>query len=516
MKYTVFLLLSILFPFYAQSQTSIAYSEPFEEPYGQKYLLHLKNGSTIFVNAVNDAMIVKAYNANHKLIATASTKHDVWTDRKFSAATFKGLYDMNGQCVLFMTQLNRGNMLTLHRIIIDPTTAKITKADLIATIPTRRAYGYTLSDLALNDFYIANDAVSGNYAVLLFEGYTADKQDRVKVQVFDNTHKMIKEAVLTEPAIKTKFVHYAGFCMHNNDVFVCINSYDPKSKKTLVPLYLSAFKDGSTSFTTAKIDVRPCNEKSENVLLYNGGKNQIQMLTTTETESDMKGRVGGYTTITKYYSSVVTTIDPQNLSVLSSVPYVTPKADAYARAKLGVNDFNGVFPQMVLNYDNSTTVIASEINSTMFVTGAGYTSKIGIIYLDDNGKEKDAYVLRIPEISSSAYTRGISGGFSTPYIRTTSGDYIIYNDLPENFNKPESVQPHQLTTISDVNTVLLKLANGKPEKSYLFGQPDDKRLSKFSFPGSAVFDKQSSTYITLMVTNDNGKKEAHLAWVKFE
>ena len=503
--------------FFLKAQPQVNYSEAFEELPGSDHLLLMKSGATVYVDASEDGINVRIYNAEHKQVAQANTSNDIWTDRKFSAAEFKGLHDIAGQAVLFMSQLNRGNVLTLHRLIIDPATAKVTKADLVATIPTRRGSGYDLSALVTNDYYIEVDPVTNNYAVLLFEGYTAAKADRVKLQTFNPGHQMLKEAVV-EYKVNTGYIHYDGMCMYNNTVYLGTNRYESKEENVPIPLILSVLGENDKTFESHELKIKPFNLKSRCQLLYNQGKNLLQLLVATETASDMKGRFGGYTTITKYYSSLIAYLNPKDLNAVAYAPYSKLKADEYAKRKLGeAEGFNGVIPVMALNNDNTTALLASEQYSSQYGnSGANYIDKLGIIYLDTACKEKAAYVMRVPVVSGSAYTRSIVDGFNTPYISTPSGDYIIMNDLSENFDKPETETPHKLSTISDANTILCKLQDGKIKKSYLFGAPANKKQAKFSFPGNAIYDNVSHTYITLMIENNNGKKEQHIAWVKFE
>lgn len=517
MKNFIILIVLILVTFTLEAQPIVTYSEAFEELPGSDHLLLMKNGATVYVDASEDGISARIYNTEHSQIAQANTTNELWTDRKFSAAEFKGLFDIAGQPVLFFSQLNKGNMLTLHRLLIDPVSAKVTKADLVATIPTRRGSGYDLSALVTNDYYIELDPVTNNYAVLLFEGYTANKPDRVKLQVYNPAHKLLKEAVV-EYKVNTGYIHYDGMCMYNNTVYLGTNRYESQEEKVPIPLILSVLAENDKAFTSHELKIQPFNLKSRCMLLYNQEAKLLQLMVNTETASDMKGRFGGYTTITKYYSSLIAYLNPQDLSAVAYAPYSKLKADEYAKKKLGETDgFNGVVPVMVLNNDNTTTLLASEQYSSQYGnSSANYIDKIGVIYLDGVCKEKAAYVIRVPVVSGSAYTRSIIDGFNTPYISTPIGDYIIMNDLPENFDKPETEKPHKLSTISDANTILCKLQDGKIEKSYLFGVPANKKQAKFSFPGNAVYDKTSHTYITLMIENNNGKKSQYVAWVKFE
>jgi hypothetical protein len=397
-------------------------------------------------------------------------------------------------------------MLALHRLIFSPVTGKMITTDEIGRIPLR-GYGYTIHSMVTSDFYLTQDSTSGNYAVLIFDGYSENKPDRVKLQVYNTNNKLTKEASIDDVSPE-HYEHFAGMCMNDNNVFVCVNDYDPKSKSLSLPLYLSELKNGSNSFITRKIEHVPCNKGADNQLVYNAGADVLQMVTTLITETHQKMGFNK-TTITEYYRSTITTIDPGSLDIIYSTPYITSKPDEYARQKLGERKgFIGIYPDLFISYYNDPVLIAFAGQNANERATTNFFSATGVSYLNNSGVESKGYVLKIPD------ALGISTGvFSHPFISTKSGDYIIYNDLPENFDKSERDKPHAITTISDANTIICKLADGKIEKRYLFGVPADKRTSNFSRTASAIYDKSSDTYITLMIRNDNGKKSSFISWV---
>ena len=212
--------------------------------------------------------------------------------------------------------------------------------------------------------------------------------------------------------------------------------------------------------------------------------------------------------------TTVTTIDPAYLKVIAIAPYNTPKADAYARQHLGERKgFNGTRPDLIATYDSSMVWIGFENHGYSDGNRSwGSQSQMGISYLDNLGSESESYVIRIPDITGMALSRG-TGVFGHKFISTKKGDYVIYNDLPENFNIPEKQQPHPVTSISDANTIILRLADGKTEKHYLFGAPENSKTSNFSRNYNAVYDKNTDMYITFMIRNRDGKKKSYIAWI---
>lgn len=491
----------------------IAYSEPFEEPRGSIELLQCSDGKTVLLSITSGDIRLRIFDKDHKQIADQRTEHNKWSERKSSAATYKGIYEVGDHLVMFFTMLYRDNMLALHRLVFSPTSGQMVKTDEITRIPTRRNYSYELDEFVSNDFYIAQDPVSKHYAVLMFEGYTENKADRVKVQVYGTDNNLLREATLRNTESE-RFVRYAGMDMYNGDVFLAINDFNPKNKKKQdVPIHVSIWKNGTDAFIAETITGMPCNKESMTRVKYNPGTNLLHLVTHTITDSESKMGFNK-TTYIRYYVTGLITVDPANLKVISIVPYRTPKADAYTRQKLGDRrGFNGTQPELRFTHNNALVWVGSE-NRSYTKGNHSWTAQaqMGVSYLDNNGVEVDAYVVRTPELTGMSFSAG-TGVFTHEFVSTPSGDYVIYNDLPENFKLTERQQPNRITTISDANTVVLRMADGKVEKQYLFGEPENKKSSNFSRTAHAVFDKKTGTYVTFMVRNREGKKTGHIAWV---
>ena len=103
------------------------------------------------------------------------------------------------------------------------------------------------------------------------------------------------------------------------------------------------------------------------------------------------------------------------------------------------------------------------------------------------------------------------------YIESPSGRYVLFNDIPDNVNKDEDeTKRKQVFGVSATNTICFKLNGDKIDKSYLFGEPDDKHSATFSYIQSSDYNKETSTYATLIVEKDGRDKSARVAWVKFQ
>lgn len=495
----------------------ISYSPQFEEIRGTwaDDILILENGKTALVSiSEDDGVAITIYGTDRKQLASAKTDNEKWTQRKLSAANFKGLYDINGDIVIFISQLNRGNMQSMHRLVISAENGQLKSAEKLGEIPTRRNYGNMINQsMRLNDYYVAVDEKSGNYAILAYEGYTDDYADKIKVTVYDKTHKALKTAVAGKEVNKARFTQFAAMYMHNDDVYVCTNDYDPKSTSMRTPFFVSVLRHNANEMISKKLDIFPYKNTSNTSLKFNPGNNMMQLITLTEISKDTKTSFSGRTTENIDYGAIVSFIDGETLQLISTKQHTNQLADLYAKKVLGDKEgYHGGLPDMYINHDNTTTMISEEGKS---INGHAYNGQMGITILDKNGREQEAYVMNIPEIAGNIYTSNTGGGvYRKYYLSTPSGNYILMNDLPENLEKGPKEEPHKLSTISDANTILCKLQDGKIQKSYLYGLPQQKRSAKFSKFYNIHYHKASNTLALLMVDNAKGDKMSQIAWIK--
>ncbi|MCB0699285.1 MAG: hypothetical protein KDC11_05520 [Chitinophagaceae bacterium] len=450
MKHLLSFLLFLL-PIISTAQNNIQYSEPFDEPNSFRQLLYiLDNGNTVFLRMSEDEGIqVDIYDTEHKKIKSAVSENSQWTDRKLSASTLRSSFEANGDIVLFITQLHRKNMLKLHRIIISTETGKITKAEELDEIPTRRAWGYDLevntSLYISNDYYVSKDLVSGKYAIVTFEGYTKDKTDKVKLSVYDTDHKLISETYLSKEINTAELTHFGEVYMHDNIVYICTNDYNRKSKSMNTPIYLSKYDVAENKLETKKLSLTPVSITSTNSIVYDPKTKKLVLLTTTLTDHDTKSSFGVYTTMDKF-ASILTYLDPNSLDILYSDRVRTPKTNKFAKDNLGMkNGFDVIKPSISINNNNRVVLQDSKNVSSVQNKGSGpYGNKLAVIFLKDNGIEDDVYI-----VQSSGYPQ---------YLSTKNGNYIISNEVPSSFNKEQDEKQEGGFTLSDRSALLYKLS----------------------------------------------------------
>jgi hypothetical protein len=171
---------------------------------------------------------------------------------------------------------------------------------------------------------------------------------------------------------------------------------------------------------------------------------------------------------------------------------------------------------------------------------SSWLEKIGYLDLDGRGNELDGYVIRRQQGSSypvyelslfnrrnnfvnlnaTEYTPGntLNQGFgSFNFINTAKGNrYIIYNDNPLNFDIDDKEKVENSSNVSESNTICYSLKNGEWGKKYLYGAPENKRSSNFSFIYSGDYNSKTGLYATMMIKRVNERKETYIAWIPFD
>jgi hypothetical protein len=106
---------------------------------------------------------------------------------------------------------------------------------------------------------------------------------------------------------------------------------------------------------------------------------------------------------------------------------------------------------------------------------------------------------------------------SYDYISTDKNRYILFNDDRKNFDKDEDERKRKLVTnVNKLNTVCYNLNGGLLSKYYLFGNPESKDQSNACYVEASDYDKNTSTYATVMIERDGRDRQARMVWVTFD
>jgi hypothetical protein len=528
-------------------QTSQAQNKPeisvgFEEPDGlESKVVQCTNGNTFLFNFTKKGGIeVALFDKSRKMIASPVTEGKEWFKEDMKNSKIHGIYEINGQLVMFLAQLHE-KVPMLFRIIFNTTDGTAISEQKIAEMPKiggRDALIMVYSADPNKGFHIEKDPNSDNYAVLSFNGTSSDDDNRIEVVYYNGKHQEISRASYDSPSDRYEFVKYLGMIVDGEkQVLMATYAYNSKAYKAKPSqLFISRLTKG-----TKKMEHHPMANTqnfmdADAVLLYNTNKNILEFLSVTLVNSKTSSGPtwSGATKVTQYYRTLFSTFDPVSLDIINSKPLTTTKVSQMKKKNFGTNDaFLGCPRGMLINPDFTTGIVMDDFNNS---------TETGVMDIDANANEINGYAIRKRQVSGLDYKaftlqnrwknevvfnkQGLfatNSGFNTyDFFSTENGRYVIFNIHPNDYDRPEDRNSRapmirvKNDGISDCNTVCYKFNNGKIEKHYLFGEPDDNFDNRFSFISAGHYLKSANTYATLMLEKSGKKKQAHIAWVKLD
>ena len=521
-------------------KVGIEKSEEFDEPdYGWNKLLQLKNGNTLFFHSTKkDGIEVAVYNKQRKQIATNTIDSKLWDVEKMRHTKIAGLYEINGEPVLFVIQAE-GKVPTLYRMRINGNTGAIVKEDELGHLPKTSLWqGYAMAfGVDASDLIVEKDPNSDCYAVIIFNSFAHNRSERIRVIHYDGNHKVLNAAYYESPQGQFKYLKYIGSVVNSNKrVYVATYGYNGNSSDVASRVIVSKLSVGDSNFAHKLLNFSEDFDRTQSVMRYNATTNQIQLLTLSYTQS--KRHIMSNKT-ENYYLLLLSTIDPESLALLHLHQMVGAKINDYGKKNIDKDyEYAGLPQQMIINNDNTVTVLSEEMNQVTKSSGhttitRTYLGPIGISELSDTGAELRGYAISkkqraegtFPNLYISQRSKGIfmvahkgnSNEFlSYDYINSPNGRYVIFNDLPGNSDKDEEDDSRKtVSSVTSTNTMCYKLADEKMEKSYLFGQPEGKKESTFCYIESSDYNKEINTYATMIVERDGKSRSARVAWITF-
>ncbi len=522
-------------------EKSVAFDEP---EYGWNKLLQLKNGNTFFFHSgKKDGLEVTVFDKNRKRIASKEIISKLWDSEKMKRCLIKGLYEINGQPVLFVIQANESQP-GLYRMQLNPVNAAIVKEEKMGNLPHAKATStfarsFTVSDKS--DIFIEKDPGSDNYAVICFNTSARDNDERIKVSHYDGSHKLISTAFLESPDGQFENMEFIGAAVNGSKaVYIATYGYNKKADDPPSRVIISRLNGGDTAFLHKLLDFSTDLDETNSSMVFNSKDNKIQLLTVSYIKTKSKFFAEKST---DYYGVLYSIINPGTLDLVSVKPVIGQKITEYGARNFDADyQFNGLPENMILNNDNTTTLLFEEKHSVTSGGSSSHTSyylgPVGIARMSNDGTEIKGYAINksqspkhnfpmffmaqrakgIFEFPHGVHLDGINDGFlSYDYVNAPHGHYVLFNDVARNFDKDEDESKRTtIKGVSATNTICFKLNDDKIDKWYLFGEPDDKHDAIFSYIESSHYNKETNCYATLIVERSGRDKECKIAWITFE
>lgn len=575
MRNTLFLLIALLTCMSAAiAQPQVSLSEPFAEPEGgYNKVLQLKNGNTFYFQMTKEAFKVIAYNKAHKEISAKEIEGNGWEPRKINATTVNGIYELNGNPTVFLTQIV-SKVPTLFRLIFNATTGALTEEKAIIALPkyaSGSAWAMAYGDVDPSGFYLEKDAYSDAYSVVCFDGFAKESGNRLKLVQFNGQNEEINSAYYGSPG-DFKFTNYIAMCVNGTETYLCTYGYNAggaADARMIIGRLKSTEKEFAVAFADLNVNGKdrvtisrstPGSDvtkrlyynvgndfrETKGMMAYNPGTKMVQLMTVSFQSAEKKF-FSNKATIA--HLQLMNYIDPVSLKITSSVELEGGKIAAYAKTKLVQPQATAGMPQnMIINKDNSTTVLFEEMSyriktrtqnfRTVKVSEETFLENAGILDIDEKGMEVSGSAIKKNQLSDGLVTSMEQGEktkaqwkfqpinlmqartnhfFSYDYIVTGKGKYVLFNDYAENFLSDEKTEKKQVKGGSESNLVCYQIgSDGTYKKQYLFGQANDEKNRVFSHVQSSNFSAENNTYATLVVERNGRKKQSRIAWLNFQ
>lgn len=504
---------------YAQDST-YSISTPVEIPKeGWNKVVQLRNGNTVLLHFENKkGIVVKVFDKDRKEIASKKHLCSILDINELNKAYFDGVYDINGEAVMFATQ-DVDNARTLIKLRFDGKTgALLAEEKAVASKSFKNmTTAYVLKPLRMEGYNLVtyrNDDVFDSLNVTI-------------IRLKDNHETVQEVAYHLDYNKKYDEVRYISSSAGEDGsvVFVLEASKIVQQggliNKTLLMGYLAANSD--------KVLIKPINLAPNTTVrdleyVHNPLNNNLHFLYSTvegyvPEENGIKGN------ITAAYDESLLLMPPglnglirKNLDNVKAAEYLTAqKADSLLRNV--VQYFN-------MDDDGNTIIVARERSYKDIIgkkdnAGKRY-GRIILTKYDPAGNELWATV--IPKSHCFKEDQYYPAAFrktsrlsleSLLQVSTGNKFFIFYNDVESNFDKTVSSTIDAYDDHYATNCVYYSVDrdnNVKKERLFPIAEGANAQI----YPNSADYNHTNKMLAILIHSNKGSEESFHIAWKKLE
>ncbi|PSL43368.1 hypothetical protein CLV51_10857 [Chitinophaga niastensis] len=511
----------------------------FEEPGdGWDKLMQLKNGNTIYLHfSKKDGLQVSVYNVQRELAVADTVRGQLWNAGDMESTEIDGIYEINGQPVIFLQQLVK-YIPVLYRLVLDGQTGKLIREDKLGELPTIQHRSVFVQDnLASHDCYVEKDPNSDYYAVALFAGGAIQKNDsiheRIQVIHFSPAHEIINKGWFYLQDTSYNYFSYINMTVQGpGKVYLGTVGFNARRKDSepWSKVIFSVLSPDSATFAHHVLDYTADFGNVSGCIQVASAAEQVRMLLHVPAQQT-DGSSGIF----------MNTFNASSGKLRKHLQLSFPELSKNVQLNLGYkNDYQGTPQRLLLNEDGSSTLLME--NLTHFKQGNTQINKlhtnlgdIGISLLDTAGREsmtlavskyqvitgicepfqlqrrnKSEWIFRnkIAALNTNTY-------LSYDYISVREATFVLFNDYLQYLDTGGQDKVRKpLKYAADANFVCYRFYNGKMERLYLFGVPEVTK-GYACMMGASDYNQHSRVYATIMIARKGTEKKACIAWVKF-
>lgn len=524
------LFLQIAFPCFSQFKR-IAESPVFKEPEdGFAKLLHMKNGSTVYLHIdFKKGIDVMIFDSLHHTKVNKAIEPGYNRSKKKS---IEAVFEIGGDVVVMISEYD-DRVPALYRIIIDGANGNVKGDAKIAELNKMtlgQGYAMAFGGVPLPDFFIRKDPASDYYALVMLNSFEADRNKRLEVVWYGPDNKEVNRAFYSSPDNKYKYLVYIDMAVIGSQkVSVLAYAYNTAfsggKESELVMANLDA---GAKDVTLDELPFSKDLIVKYGATRYNPVTKKILLLAAVQA-----GRKS------TEFNTVLAFIDPYDRKIGGVQPLYPKKVNAENVTLFGGrHEYTGVPQNIFVNADGSFSVVYEEVtNYTQ--SGRDYSmewSELGSVAVcryDPEGNELQSYLIpknhfyykyhlqpfyHSAREGSATELLDANQYKSFAYLDGKSNSYLLFNDLEKN---GEEAKRGKITTIRSVKECdgfyfLLDGTDILPERKFVFGAPDRKREHDLALYAISDYDRDRDVYSTLELDKEGRSKEVKVVWLQPE
>ncbi|HWV68987.1 hypothetical protein, partial [Chitinophaga sp.] len=509
------------------------FSEPGD---GWDKLMQLKNGNTVYLHfSKKDGLLVNIYDTARALKVADTVHAQLWNAADLESTEIDGIFEINGQPVIFLQQLVKYNPV-MYRLVLDAETGRLLREDKLGELPSVQHRSVFIDDnLATHDMYVEKDTNSDYYAVALFSGAPIQKTDsvreRIRVLHFSPAHELINSGWFYIPDSSYSYFSYINMAVKGKEkVYLGTVGFNAKRKEgdAGAKVLFSMLSPDSATFAHEVLDYTAGFGNIGGNIQVTGA--QVRMLLYVSSKQKE-----GYT------GMMMNTFQAATGKLKKQVQLSFPELSRNMQQNLNYKEeYKGTPQRLHLNEDGSSTLLMESFS--FFKQGNSQLNKlhtnlgdIGITLLDTAGRENatlavskyqvitgvcEPFQLQRRSKSEWVFRNKIAAlntntWLSYDYIPVPGVSFVLFNDYLQYLDTGGQDKVRKpLKFAADANFVCYRFYNGKMERLFLFGMPEVTK-GYACMMGAADYNAQTRMYATVLISRKGQEKKANIAWIKF-
>jgi hypothetical protein len=515
---------------------------------GVNKVLCMKNGHTLLFHFEPErAIIVKTFDSTHKSTGTKEHMTYMLDLATIQTAIFKGLFEVNGEAVLFIEQRNTGRS-NLVRLRFNGTTGKLIDEILL---------GESKSMAKPTRFYVMHNKQEPGYAILFSTDVRQFKQCELLVMYYDEEHSQVREVPLNIDRKKYDYLDVVGAELQPNGVCISLGLSTLKMNGTTSGIgrdaqdniydhYFSAhyIPKGGTTSKQMTMDVTTDVFPYYSNYTFNPFANTVNVMLLSYRE--MIYRLGLDLQPTSLSGNLFLKMDENTLN--TEYKWVNnSQASAALKTKADTNKTYVGLPVKLYTNENGLSTMISEAffryknietyaRSNLFESFFG---NIAVTQFDDDGKEIWGVLLprtqyyksyrhyfNAHELSKRWQEQDLLGDLPpqvyerqlvSQYTVMKNKDlYIIFNDYNSNFNNSVEQPGDTVFNLAQTNAVYYKINRKREVSKHYLLDGEGLKEYKTTFVEGADFDDKRGIYASLIQYTRGETTSLKMAWAELE